>query len=431
MTTRPTAPPETALDGSPDHSDAATSQQGSSDAVVLAAPRLVDGTGEAVVADAAVWLDRGRIAYAGPAAGLPPAAAAAPRREFPGGTLLPGLIDAHVHLVASAGPELRAEIAHSSAHLTLVAMANARRHLAAGTTLVRDLGAPADEAVEVGRAVDAGTLAGAGVVAAGRALTITGGHIHYLGRVADGVQDVRVAVRENLALGAGCIKVVATGGVLTKGLDPRRAAYSAEELEALVAEAHRLDLHVSAHAIGEGGVAAALRAGVDSVEHGMFLDDETIALFLETGARLVPTFSAVRGILDGDALPWIKERATPVAAAQRDSFRAAADAGVRIVAGTDAGTPGNPHGEVAGEVAHLVAAGLEPLRAIRAVTGEAAELLGVPDRGTLAAAKAADVLVVEGDPVADPRALARVLHVRKDGREVLLHDREPAARMGT
>lgn len=385
---------------------------------MLLAPLLVDGTGAPPVRDAAVWLREGRVAYAGPAGGLPDAAAGAERIDSPTATIVPGLVDAHVHLVADAGPELAADVSASTATLTLRAVANARRHLAAGTTLVRDLGAPGDEAIAVGRAVEEGALAGPRVVAAGAAVTMTGGHIHYLGRVADGAGQVRLAVRENLARGARCVKVVATGGVLTRGLDPRRPAYGQEELDALVDEAHRLGLPVAAHAIGEGGVVAALRAGVDSVEHGMFLDHEAVDLLAASGARLVPTFSAVAGILEGGAPEWIKERARPVAAAQRSSFRAALAAGVRIVAGTDAGTPDNLHGSVAREVAFMVAAGMEPLAALRAVTGEAAELLGAADRGVLREGAAADVLVADGDALADVDALSRPLRVYQDGRAV-------------
>ena len=387
--------------------------------LVLKASLLVDGTGAAPVPDAAVWLRDGRVAWTGPADRLPEAAAGAEVLDAPGATIVPGLVDAHVHLVASAGPDLAADTAGTASSRTLAAVANARRQLESGTTLVRDLGAPADEAIAVGRAVEAGTLAGPRVVAAGAAVTMTGGHIHYLGRIADGAEQMRLAVRENLAMGAACIKVVATGGVLTKGLDPRRPAYTRPELEALVEEAHRHRLTVAAHAIGEGGVIAALRAGVDSIEHGMFLDDAAIQLFVETGARLVPTFSAPAGILAGAAPEWIKERARPAAAAQRASFAAAIDAGVRVAAGTDAGTPDNVHGNVAGEAAMMVSAGLDAVSAIRAATGEAAELLGVTDRGVLREGAAADVLVVQGDAVADIACLAAPRHVFQDGRQVV------------
>jgi len=371
------------------------------------------------VADAALWLDGGLVAYAGPAAGLPPEArdGRLPMLDLPGCTLLPGLVDVHVHLVASGEPDLAAGIPDSEAARTVSAVANARRQLEAGVTLVRDLGAPGAEAIAVGRAVEAGEVPGPLVVASGPAVTMTGGHIPYLGRVTDGVDAMRQAVRENAAMGAGCIKVVATGGVLTKGIDPREAAYTRAELDALVEEAHRLGLRVAAHAIGEGGVVAALRAGVDSVEHGMFLDEAAIDAFLATGARYTPTFSAPHGILAGPSVPgWIKDRARPAAEAQATSFRAAVKAGVKVVAGTDAGTPDNPHGGVATEVAFMVEHGLDPLAAVRAATGEAADLLGVPDRGRLREGGRADVLAVHGDPVTDIRALSRVAAVFQDGR---------------
>jgi imidazolonepropionase-like amidohydrolase len=389
------------------------------DPVVLRAPRLLDGTGAQPVADAAVLMEGGRIAYAGTAAGLPATAAGVEVREFPGATLLPGLVDAHVHLVASAGPDLAADIPRSEAERTLAAVRNARRQLDHGVTLVRDLGAPGAEAVAVARAVEAGEVEGPRVLAAGPAVTMTGGHIPYLGRIADGPDAMRVAVRANLAMGARCIKVVATGGVLTKGVDPREPAYTQPELVALVDEAHRLGMTVAAHAIGQGGVAAALRAGVDSIEHGMFLDDAAIQLFLATGARYTPTFCAPHGILAGPSVPaWIKQRARPAAQAQGDSFRAAVQAGVPVVAGTDAGTPDNPHGGVARELAFMVDAGLEVPLAVRAATAEAADLLGDPDRGVLRPGAHADVLVAGGDVTAGVAALGRPAAVFQGGRQV-------------
>jgi len=390
------------------------------DPVILRAPRLLDGTGAPPVPDAALLVEGGRIAYAGPAAGLPEGAGQVPALDFPGATLLPGLVDAHVHLVASGGPDLAADVPRSEAERTLAAVVNARRQLEAGVTLVRDLGAPGAEAVLVGRAVEAGTIAGPRVVASGPAVTMTGGHISYLGRVTDGVDAMRAAVRANLALGARCIKVVATGGVLTMGVDPREPAYTQAELDALVDEAHRLGLTVAAHAIGEGGVVAALTAGVDSIEHGMFLDDASIELFGSTGARYTPTFSAPHGILGGPSVPgWIKDRARPASDAQVASFQAAVRAGVRVVAGTDAGTPDNPHGGVAREVAFMVEAGLDTLTAVLAATGEAADLLGVPDRGVLRPGAAADVLVASGDVAADITGLQRPVAVFQDGRRVV------------
>jgi imidazolonepropionase-like amidohydrolase len=390
------------------------------DPLVLRAPRLLDGTGAPPVEAAALLIAGGRVAYAGPAAGLPDGAAGAATLDFPAATLLPGLVDAHVHLVASGHPDLAAGLPKSEAERTIAAVVNARRQLESGVTLVRDLGAPGDEAVQVGRAVEAGTIAGPRVVAAGPAVTMTGGHIPYLGRVTDGPDAMRAAVRANLAMGARCIKVVATGGVLTPGVDPREPAYTQPELDALVSEAHRFGLTVAAHAIGEGGVAAALRAGVDSVEHGMFLDAAAIELFLATGARLSATFSAPSGILGGPSVPeWIKERARPAAEAQVRSFRAAVQAGVPAVAGTDAGTPDNPHGGVAREVAFMVDAGLDVLAAVRAATGEAADLLGVADRGVLRQGAAADVLVAGGDVAADVAALGRPVAVFQDGRRVV------------
>jgi imidazolonepropionase-like amidohydrolase len=387
--------------------------------LVLRAPRLLDGSGGEPIADAALWLQGDRVAWVGPGHELPGPAADAPSIELPGCTLLPGLVDAHVHLVASGGPDLAAGIPPTEAERTLAAIANCRRQLDGGTTLVRDLGAPGGEVIALAKAIEAGTVEGPTVIAAGPAVTMTGGHIAYMGRVADGPEQMRAAVRANLAMGAGCIKVVATGGVLTRGLDPRVAAYTQPELDALVGEAHRLGLRVAAHAIGEGGVATALRAGVDSIEHGMFLDQTCIDLFLDSGARYSATFSAPTCIIEGETVPeWIKERARPAAEAQVASFRAAVKAGVRVVAGTDAGTPENDHGRVAHEVVSMVEAGLDVLSGVRAATAEGADLLGDPDRGTLRPGAIADVLAVHGDVLLDAGALTRPAAVFKSGRQV-------------
>jgi imidazolonepropionase-like amidohydrolase len=388
--------------------------------LVLRAPRLLDGSGGEPLPDAALWLEGGRIAWVGPSATLPAGAAEARTIELPGCTLLPGLVDAHVHLTASGGPDLAADLPRTEAERTLAAIANCRRQLDGGTTLVRDLGAPGGEVVALARAIEAGTVEGPTVIAAGPAVTMTGGHIAFMGRVADGPEQMRTAVRANLALGARCIKAVATGGVLTQGgLDPRVAAYSQAELDALVDEAHRLGLRVAAHAIGEGGVAAALRAGVDSVEHGMFLDQTCIDLFLRTGARLSATFSAPECILHGRTVPdWIKERARPAAEAQAVSFQAAVKAGVRVVAGTDAGTPENYHGRAAHEVVAMVEAGLDVLAGVRAATAEGADLLGDPDRGSLRPGAIADVLAVHGDVLLDVTALTRPAALFKSGKHV-------------
>ena len=390
------------------------------DPLVLRAPRLLDGTGAEPVPDAALLVEGGRIAYAGPAAGLPEGAGQLPALDFPGATLLPGLVDAHVHLVASGGPDLAADVPRSEAERTLAAVVNARRQLEHGVTLVRDLGAPGAEAVLVGRAVEAGTVAGPRVVASGPAVTMTGGHIPYLGRVTDGVDNMRAAVRANLALGPAASRWWPPGGCSPRGSTPASPPTPSRNWTPWSTRP-TAGADLAAHAIGEGGVAAALRAGVDSIEHGMLLDEAAIELFLATGARLSATFLAPHGILGGPSVPeWIKARARPAAEAQARSFRAAVEAGVPAVAGTDAGTPDNPHGGgAAREAAFMVGAGLDALAAVKAATGEAADLLGVADRGVLRRGAAADVLVVGGDVAADITALQRPVAVFQDGKRVV------------
>ena len=258
---------------------------------------------------------------------------------------------------------------------------NLRRHLAAGVTSVRDLGGGAS--CELAKAVEAGVTPGPRVIAAGRALTITGGHGHNVAfaREVDGADGVRKAVREEIRAGAKAIKVVATGGVLTPGIDATFTAFTPEEIGAAVDEAHKWGRPVAAHAIGAPGILGAVRAGVDSVEHCNQLTAEAAREMVARGTFRGPTLCAVRGIVDHpDAVP-----AYAVAKAREvhdDSMRGLARAlraGVRHVVSTDAGTPFNPHGSAGREVGYLVAWGMPPLQAMVAATANGADLLGLPD----------------------------------------------------
>jgi imidazolonepropionase-like amidohydrolase len=235
---------------------------------------------------------------------------------------------------------------------------------------------------------------------------MTGGHGHWVGREADGPDDVRKAVREQLRAGADCIKLIATGGVMTPGVDPRSPQFTEEEMRAGVEEAHKAFRVVGAHAQATEGIKNAVRAGVDSIEHGIYLDDEAVALMRERGTVLVPTLIAPvqisrHGIAAG-VPAFMVEKSDRVQSVHRESFTRALHAGVRIAMGTDAGTPFNRHGANAEELALMVAAGMTPAQALVAATRTAAELLGLAEQtGTLAPGKQADLLVVEGDPLSE------------------------------
>ena len=264
-------------------------------------------------------------------------------------------------------------------------------------------------------------IAGPKIKAAGRVITMTGGHGYFIGREADGVDGVRKATRAEIKAGAHFIKAMATGGVLTPGVDPTQTAFQIEELEAVAQEAHKAGRRTACHAIGNAGIKNALRAGIDSIEHGFYLDDEAIELFLKNGAFLVPTLIAVEQIVkNGEArgIPdWVVRKAAAEGEHHQASFKAAVKSGMKIAAGTDAGTPFNPHGDLNLELALMVEYGLDPMQALVAATRNAAENLAILDSvGTIEVGKIADLMMVRGDPLQDITAMQQVVFVAKHGR---------------
>ena len=363
----------------------------------------------------------GRIRWVGAHARAPKAAAAATEVDGRGMTLTPGLIDCHVHLCFDGSADFAGEAREmtTDAVATVKAVRNAARTLEHGVTTVRDLGGRGDAVIQVGRAVERGIVPGPRILAAGRALTITGGHGHTLGiaREVDGPDAVRRAVREEIRAGATAIKVIATGGVLTPGITADFTAFTPEELEAAVDEARTWGRVVAAHAIGPTGILQAIAAGVDSIEHGSMLTAEGARLMKERGTFHVPTISAIRGMVEHpDEVPaYAVEKATMLADLAREGFRRSIRAGVRIACGTDAGTPFNPHGNTPLEIVRMVEWGLTPLKAMRAATSGAAELLRTPEVGTVEVGKAADLVLFGASPLEDIRAVLEPRTVMKAG----------------
>lgn len=344
--------------------------------------------------------------------------------EGAGRTLLPGLIDCHVHLTFRGEPNEPLHMQETAATYALRAAANARTTLAAGFTTVRDLAAPHAVNCDVAKAVEDGLVEGSRVIAAGRNITMTGGHGWTMGREADGADEVRKAVREQLKAGAKAIKLMASGGVMTPGVDPRSPQLGLEELAAGVEEAHKAGVKTASHAQSAQGIRNAVQAGIDSIEHGIYLEDDVIAEMVRRGTFLSATLAAPLNIiklgLSAGVAPHAVQKSEMVAEVHRASFRKAAKAGVRLVMGTDAGTPGNRHGENAQELRLMVADGISPAQAIVAATASAAELLGLKDEtGAVRSGLAADLLLVDGDPLADIAILERpaCLHlILKQGR---------------
>jgi imidazolonepropionase-like amidohydrolase len=288
--------------------------------------------------------------------------------------------------------------------------------LRAGFTSVRTLGGRPGLEVALRDAQRTGLVAAPRIVSANLAICMTGGHGSWIGREADGPDDVRKAVREQLKAGADCIKLIATGGVMTPGADPGAQQLTDDELRAGIDEAHRAGRKVAAHAHGAQGIQAAVLAGVDSIEHGSFLTDEIIGLMRERGTFYSATLSAVAGFMDAppnSVADWAMRKASVVRSALDDSFRRAHQAGVRLVLGTDAGTPFNAHGHNARELALMCKLGVTPTDALMAGTRNGAELLGLEaDLGSIEPGKLADLVLCQGDATADVARLCEPANIR-------------------
>ena len=387
-------------------------------ATYLAGVTLFDG--RRVRRRQGVLVEGDRIAWVGPHGRAPREASRARAVDGVGTTLAPGLIDSHVHLSFDGSADFAGEAAALTVALAAIkGTVNLRKHLAAGVTTVRDLGGLGT--CELAGAVDAGVVQGPRVVAAGRALTITGGHGHNVGfaREVDGAEALCRAVREEIKAGAKAIKLVATGGVLTPGIDATFTAFTVDELTAAVEEAHSWGRGVAAHAIGAEGIAQAVRAGVDSVEHCVQLTPATAREMASRGTFRGPTLSALTGIASNDDVPeYARQKALALVDDARDSQRVAKRAGVRHVCSTDAGTPFNPHGNAANEVISMMAWGMSPLDAMVAATGNGAELLRLSDVGTVEVGKLADLVQYAANPLEEPETLRSPKNVWKGGRMV-------------
>jgi imidazolonepropionase-like amidohydrolase len=391
---------------------------------------LIDGTGHEPIADAVIAISEGKITYAGPASGWNEADASR-IVDLQGQYVLPGLIDAHVHLSGSGEADSQFEVPTGA--MTLKILSNAQKNLAAGITTVRDLGGWSELEFDVRRSIQRGDFAGPRMCLAGRFISITeAGADYYVGmyRVADGVDEVRKAVREQVKHGADVIKMGVTGAVLVESGVPGATHFNVDEMQALVAEARKFGKPVAMHAHGIDGITKAVDAGVNTLEHGTYLyqDPNVIWHMALRGVFLVPTLKVGWDIIlakNSNIPDWIMQKNIDSQGDAERSLKLAYEAGVPIAMGSDVGTPLNFHGENALEVYWMHKAGLSVMDAIVAATGNAAKALGWDAwLGTLEAGKVADLVVHAKNPLEDLRVLAdkaSLQFVMKDGMVVASH----------
>jgi imidazolonepropionase-like amidohydrolase len=327
--------------------------------------------------------------------------------DYAGKFVAPGLIDTHVHLMMDGRPDVESTVGDSEATFAYRAANNLRAAAEAGVTTTRDLGAPGTLAVDAREAVEAGTLLGPRVQAAGQNVVMTGGHGHWFGREADGPDEVRKAVREQLKKGVDAVKCMATGGVLTTGAQTGAPELTLEELETLVDTASAKGVPTAAHCHGTEGIKNAVDAGIDSVEHGTFMDHEAAAMMADTGTYWVPTLSALNGIVenrDAGIPDQAMAKADEATEKMERAWEHALAEDVPIAMGTDAGTPFNFHADAAQELGYMVDHGLTPAQALDASTVNAADLLGLDDVGRVEKGYRADLVVLDANPLDDVSA---------------------------
>jgi imidazolonepropionase-like amidohydrolase len=346
--------------------------------------------------------------------------------DLSGMTVMPGLIDVHTHLTMNTEFDPYLEVTSTSAKQAINGVVNAHTTLMAGFTSVRNVGADGFTDVDLRDAINAGQVPGPHMLVSGPLIGITGGHCddnllpikyHQVGDgVADGIAEVQHKVRENIKYGADLIKICATGGVLSKGDDPQASQYTLEEMQAIVADAHRLGRKVAAHAHGAQGILWATEAGVDSIEHGSYIDDAGIAAMKKHGTYLVPTLYLEDWMLEKGNLPaFYHQKMIDVSAVAKSNIKHAMQSGVKIALGTDAAV--YPHGLNAHELdVYVNQLGMAPLAALQTATINAADLMGWRAKtGTLEAGKWADIIAVDKNPLDDVRVLQDVKFVMKAG----------------
>lgn len=385
--------------------------------------RLIDGNGHTPLEKAFLIVEDKRIAKIGDMAEFK-SEETMEVMDLQGKTIMPGIINSHVHITMEpVGDPVSIMGRESSSKTALRGVANLKKHLYAGTTYFRDLGAKDGIDIDLRDAIKEGLIEGPEFLAGGKCITMTGGHGWFIGREADGVDEITKATREQLKAGVDVVKIMATGGVMTKGVEPGSPQLSMKEMEAAVIEAHKAGRKTATHAQGTEGIKNAILAGIDSVEHGIFLDEEAIQMMLDRGVYLVPTLVAPYFIIEAGVAGGVPKQAVEkseyVMKFHQDSFTRAYKAGVKIAMGTDSGTPYNLHDKAPFELKLMVECGMTPMDSIVASTKSSADLLGILDNyGTLEEGKFADFLILDDNPIHNLDTLFDLNSVYKLGRKV-------------
>lgn len=395
--------------------------------ILLSGATVLDGLGGRVEG-AYVWIRGERIAYAGPS--RPDLPSGVRTLDMRGTTVLPGLIDTHIHC---AGGDYFPGYESEPLELAVLRTAQVlRRTLWNGITTVRTAASRDWIDIQVRDAITLGLIAGPRVLASGRGITITGGHMHAVCLAADGPEQMRWAIREHARRGADSIKLMMSAGVATAGRSVQASQYDETEARMAVTEAHRAGRRVLTHAIGREAIALAVAAGVDSIDHGTYLDEPIVQQMRDRGTVLVPTFCPTYYYTQvREAEDWRIERSEQVVEPHRRSFELAMEHGVTIAMGSDCGAPSRmPNGRNALELRLMVEAGMDPGTAIRAGTSIAADLIGLPEIGRIQPGAVADVIAVRGDPLRHMSLLESAVHLVIQAGNIIRYEGAPTTYNG-
>ncbi|OWZ82711.1 amidohydrolase [Natranaerobius trueperi] len=379
---------------------------------------MIDGTGKSEEHGVVIVIENGKIVEVGTQVSIPKEAKV---KDMSGKTVIPGIIDSHVHLTFKpCADPFSTLLNESDSRTVLKSSEHASKTLRSGVTTVRDLGGKNYVDLDLRDAINVNEAIGPTMLAAGKPIVMTGGHGWPIAEEVDSPDEARKAARNQLKKGVDIVKIMATGGVMTEGVEPGSPQLSTDEMAPAIEEAHKAGKTTASHAQGTTGIKNAINAGIDSIEHGIYLDEEAITMMKDNGIYFVPTLSAPYWISKKGKEANIPEHAVKKSdaslKAHRESFKMALEAGVKIAMGTDAGTPFNYHGYNFYELVLMVENGMSPLEAIKAGTQRSAELLNISDQvGTITPGKDADLIVLDDNPLDDIYNLEKIYQVFKKG----------------